>query len=735
MGIRPAKLEVMTKKALQRALETAAAHLEARRLADVAAECQTILKHAPNQPEAVRLWSLAAYFGGDLATAEALTRRLLKIAPRHIDSHNNLSVILWQQQRPQEAEAAARKALSLDQRHPMAWNNLGNALQGQGRYEEAADAYRKLLDFNPSDARAANNLGTALQALGRMTEAAEAHRQALALAPGDAGALMNLGAALNIMGRPAEALECLQQARERAPRSAQVIHNLASVFIELCQWEGAEALCREALALDPRYLKAMGNLATTFSKRHRYADAEATLRDALAISPASALVLSQLGGVLMCQGRAEEAIAFHRQAASLEPTNLPLQNRALLCEQYLPGVTTASLAEAHERWRQRQNLPAETPHAWLNSRDRNRPLRLGFLSADLGHHPVGFLLIRTIEHLAPEEATIICYNDRTTIDAMNQRFRNAAAEWRDVRGLSNPELTEQIRRDQVDILFDLDGHTSPRLPVFAARAAPIQVSWIGYVGTTGLPQMDYLVADRHQVLEGTEANYREKVFRLPDGYICFDPPVEAPEVGPLPADRNGFITFGCFNNLVKINSQVVALWSQILTRVPGSRLLLKFYALADPPVRHRLLNDFAAHGVSGDRLQLLPGGSRAELLAQYNEIDLALDTFPYGGGLTTCEALWMGVPVITCPGETFAGRHALGHIANAGLAGTIARDFEDYADLAVTWAKDPARLAALRSGLRAQVAASPLCDGPRFAGHLMRGLREIWEEWALRSCP
>ena len=268
-----------------------------------------------------------------------------------------------------------------------------------------------------------------------------------------------------------------------------------------------------------------------------------------------------------------------------------------------------------------------------------------------------------------------------------------------------------------------------RLLVFARRPAPIQASWIGYVGTTGLSAMDYLIADRYHVPAGAEAHYRETVLRMPDGYICFDPPAEAPAVGPLPALGRGQVTFGSFNNLAKLTPEVISLWAQILRRVPGSRLLLVSYALGGAVVARRIEGAFGAAGADRGQLELRGAQPRRDLLAAYNTIDLALDPFPYSGGVTTCEALWMGVPVVTCPGETFASRHSLSHLSNVGLAGTVAGDPREYVELAVRLAGNLPHLAALRAGLRAQMARSPLCDAPRFANDLMTLLRDVWRQW------
>ena len=338
----------------------------------------------------------------------------------------------------------------------------------------------------------------------------------------------------------------------------------------------------------------------------------------------------------------------------------------------------------------------------------------------------------------------------------------AADRWVETAELSDEQLAEQIRNDRIDILFDLGGHLGGnRLLVFARKPAPIQVKWVGYPGSTGLTAMDYLLADRWQVEAGGEEYCPEKVLRLPDGYVCFDPPGDAPEVGPLPALAVGWtsqsvqssltpasltpcpspeygrgdpvVTFGSFNNPAKITPCVVAAWAEILRRVPGSRLMLKYQGFDQPGTRRHYEELFAARGIAPERLELLGWSPRARMLAEYNRLDLVLDPFPYSGGITTCEALWMGVPVITLPGKTFAGRHSLSHLSNVGLTETVARDVADYVELAVQLAHDLPRLAKWRVELRGQVARSPLCDGPRFAANLMKALRLIWQEWVAKG--
>ena len=315
-------------------------------------------------------------------------------------------------------------------------------------------------------------------------------------------------------------------------------------------------------------------------------------------------------------------------------------------------------------------------------------------------------------------------------DDLTHRLQAAATQWRDVIGVSDRQLAERIRADRIDILFDLAGHTAHnRLLVFARKPAPIQFTWIGYEGTTGLAAMDYLLADRHVVPQGTEHYYRERVLRMPEGYLCYDPPGAAPPAGPPPSLAKGYATFGSFNNPAKVGREVVAVWAEILRRAPTARLVLKYRGLGDPTVKRWYLDLFAAHDVEPHRLDLLPPSSYAEYLATYQQVDVALDPFPFSGSVTTCDALWMGVPVVSCPGETFASRHSLSHLSNVGLTETIAHDLNEYVEVALSLAGDVPRLAMLRAGLRQRMAASPLCDGQRFAANLMRVLRDVWRQW------
>jgi len=523
------------------------------------------------------------------------------------------------------------------------------------------------------------------------------------------------------------------------PEYAHAWHMLGLIALQRGHYADAEARLRKTLALSggcvretpgPDAAEAYGSLGIVLRRQGRLGEAVAAYQQAVALRPDYAEGHYNLAIALLAQGRLAESIDSYRRAYQLQPAELRAHDNLLLALQYHPASTLASLAAAPAAFdaQHTATLRANWP-TWSKADDPQRRLRLGFVSPDLCRSPVGFFFSRFLEHLDRRQAEAVCYSHRTAEDDLTQQLRAAAAGWREVRDLTDEQLAQQIRADRIDILFDLAGHTGGnRLLTFARRPAPIQITWLGYVGTTGLAAMDYLLADPHEVPPQFERFYREKVLRLPDDYVCYAPPVYAPPVGPLPALAAGRVTFGSFNNLPKINTQVVGLWARILRHRPDARLIIKYFGLEDPATAALLRQRFAACGVRQEQVELSGGATHEELLTWYNRIDVALDTFPYNGGLTTCEALWMGVPVVTWPGETFASRHSLPHLPRVGLTETIARDPDHYVELATALADDLPRLVALRAGLRERMARSPLCDGQRFADHLLGLLRTVWKQ-------
>ncbi len=488
---------------------------------------------------------------------------------------------------------------------------------------------------------------------------------------------------------------------------------------------------RRVLALSPNHSAARQSLAMMLVTTGQLAEAEALINSIVASQPQSPDAWAVLAVLRQKQVRDCEAAEAFRHSLALRPN--PIHHSNLLqILQYTDGITPETLLAAHREWDAAynpqsaiRNLQSPAASGSPLSVRRSAPLRLGFVSADFGRHPTGWLALRPIECLDKSQCSVICYYDRLPEDDFTARFRAAADKWHLTATWSDDQLFEQIRTDQVDILFDLMGHTGPRLLVFARRPAPVQITWLGYVGTTGLTTMDYLLADRFHVRPGEEPFYTEQILRMPHDYVCYGPPEDAPAVSPLPALATGRVTFGCFNHAFKLSQTILDAWAQVLQRVPNAQLLMKNRSLNQAEFRDRLHAHFAQHSISPQRVVLEGGSPHAELLAAYGRVDVALDTQPYSGGLTTCEAIWMGVPVITFPGQTFAGRHSTSHLTNAGYPQFIASDLAGYIELAVNWAGRINELAALRSQMRSHIHQSSLCNAQQFAHDLFLLLQQV----------
>lgn len=687
-----------------------------------------ILQSDPRHAEAMHLLGVLALQGGHCGRAVELIERAIELDGRRPIFYSNLGEAYRRQRRDAEAIASYQRALALNPDFAGAYYNLGNALKAQKRLGEAIDAYRQAIARKPDYADAHNNLGNALKDQGDIAEAVASYRRAIEHRPDSAESHNNLGNALKDLGRVNEAIDSLNCALRLCPDHVEAQCNLGTAMMEIGRHAEAIACYQKALKLKPDFAPAHFNLGFALADQGRLGDAVQEYEQALTHNPRYAEALNNLGVAFRDQGLVDEALTAFRKAIEVEPRHITAHSNLVFTQQYQPGVTPAELLHAHEDFGCRHAEPFRG--AWKDqatNRDPRRRLRLGFVSPDFRRHPVAYFFVGVFENLDPEQCETFCYYNGKTFDEFTRRFQARATAWRDIRGHGDERVAEQIRSDGIDILFDLAGHTAHnRLLVFARKPAPVQITWIGYEGTTGLAAMDYLLADRHVVPAGTEHLYREKILRTPAGYVCYGPPSNAPPAGVLPSLKKRYVTFASFNNLAKISPHVVTVWSKILHRVPGSRLLLRYKGLGDDTVRRRYINLFAGSGISANRVDLLPPTSYPEYLATFQEVDIALDPFPFSGSTTTCEALWMGVPVITLPGETFASRHSLSHLSTIGLTETVAGNLEEYVELAAALARDTSRLAALRASLRERMAASPLCDGRRFAENLLGVLRAVW---------
>jgi predicted O-linked N-acetylglucosamine transferase (SPINDLY family) len=436
--------------------------------------------------------------------------------------------------------------------------------------------------------------------------------------------------------------------------------------------------------------------------------------------------------MLLQQGRIEEALATMRRVRELAPGSASLQMSRVMFLNYDPDLSRTELLAEHRAFGE-AFAGAVPPVARDAGRDRSpeRRLRIGYMSPDFRSHSVAYFALPLFEAFDRERFDVIAYAHIPKPDEVTARFRELASDWRDVAGIDDRQLARTIRQDRVDILVDLAGLTrNSRLLVCTARPAPIQMTYLGYPNTTGLGAVDYRITDHVAEADDADDFHTETLIRLPRCFLAFAAPGHAPEITPPPVLQNGYVTFGSFNNLAKVNRQIVGLWSRVLQAVPGSRLLLKASGTGDGTAQAHLRDAFRAAGIDPARVDFAAyAPTAAGHLERYAEVDLALDTFPYNGTTTTCEALWMGVPVITLLGERHASRVGASLLRAVGFAAGIAGHADDYVATARLLAEQPQLLVALRGNLRAEMARSVLCDGRSLTGALEDAYRAVWRIW------
>ena len=650
-------------------------------------------------PDCLEAWLGAAAASRALGLkAEAVEACLqaARLQPGQAEVQNDLGVVLQDAGRLPEAVAAFRRALALRDDFPLAHSNLGNALLLDRQVEPALAVLEAAAGRWPAFAEAWYNLGNAAFTGNRFQEAAEAYRRTLALAPGHVAACNNLGNVLQAMGRHEEALDSY----------------------------------RAALELDPDCMDACNNASAAARTLGRMDEAIQLLADAAARHPDFAVTHCNLGNLLKDVGRMEEAIRSYRRALELDPEDSVSHSNLAYAVCFLPGCPASAILAENRAFDRAHPRPRAEGHG--NRPDPARRLRIGYLSPDFREHCQSLFTLPLLSHHDHGAFEIFCYAHVPKPDAVTLRIKGHADAWRDIKAMTDPEVAGLVRADGIDILVDLTMHMSNNRPfVFARKPAPVQAAWLAYPGTTGLAAMDYRLTDPYLDPPGEHDDwYSETSIRLRDTFWCYDPLTSEPRPGPLPALANGHVTFGSLNNFCKVTPAVLDLWARVLTALPDSRLLL----LAQPGShRQRVLDRLRSGGVDPERVEFAPFRPRLEYLALHQRVDLGLDTFPYNGHTTSLDAFWMGVPVVTRLGDTVVGRAGWSQLCNLDLRELAATTDENFVQIATALARDLPRLAALRSGLRARMEASPLMDGARFARSMEAAYRQMWQHWCAQQ--
>lgn len=669
--------------------------------------------------------AVVAHQAGDLDAAERGYRQLLSIAPDHSASLTNLASIVARRGDTQEAEQLYIRAISAAPDHADTHFNLGNLYRRLGRLREAVAEYEEVLRIAPKAPTALVNLGLAVSDSGDWPRAVECFARAATVAPHLPDVLDLLGEALAHCGRRDEAIAALREAVARFPDGPRSHHNLGIHLAASGAVEEAIPTFERALTLNPNYAEAHNALGVALESVGRTDDAQREYREAVRCRSEFADAWTNLGTSLGEQGRSTEAVAALRRSLAIAPN--PVTGGALLFNLlYSPDLSAEQLRDEHIAWAEthaNQLAPANPP--------RKRPhtahgrIRVGYVAGEFRSRAASAFLGALLTHHDRQQFHITVYASPVREDDPLDNLRRLADAWKPVSHLPDDKLAEAIRADEIDILVDLNGHTSGnRLLAFARKPAATQISMFGYPATTGLRAMDFRVTDATADPPGhADALYVEKLLRLPDLGWLYVPPPAAPVPNQLPASRGRVFTFGCLNHPGKLSDPCVEAWAAILKLVPKSRLVL----LAGQSVvaAEVLAERFTQRGIASDRLELVYRLPAGDYMEAYQPLDLALDPFPYGGAVTTCDALWMGVPVLTVAGRDARGRQGMSILNALGLPEFVADTPEQLVDLAATWADQRESLADLRGTLRDLMSDSPVTAAANYVKHLEAAYRAV----------
>ncbi len=618
---------------------------------------------------------------------------------------------------PGQQTLAIQQAIELGKRH----HTTGDLTKAEGIYQQ-------IIQSDPNQPDALHLLGVIAHQLGKNDTAVDLITKALTIRPDFAKAHNNLGLALQGQGKLDEALTSYKKALAIMPDFSKAHYNLGGVLDELGKLDEAVASYRNAISVDPDFAEAHFFLGKALKQRDELSEAMASYHQALSINPDFAEAHNNLGNVLKHMGVLDKALACYRQALLIKPDFVDAHSNLLACLNYEIEVMQADIIGEAREWDRRHASAFTGTSNHDNDRSPDRRIRIGYVSPDMRRHSVSYFFEPL---LAAHDSSVVetfCYADVAAPDATTRCLEGHADHWRMTIGMDDQTLADTIRADGIDILVDLAGHTAKnRLLVFARRPSPVQVTWLGYPNTTGLTAMDYRLVD---AVTDPVDEASETLLRLPNGFLCYRPADEAPP--HVPSRSPGPLTFGSFNKANKMSKSCIKLWARILTEVPESRLLLKSGQFADATTQELVRTKFAVHGIAPERLDLRPHTESLEShLGLYAEVNVCLDPFPYNGTTTTCEALWMGVPVVTLRGEHHRDRVGTSILSRVGLDECVAVDADTYVSIAVGLARDTARQIELRSEMRERMA--PLCDAGSFARDMEAAFRSMWRDWCVAS--
>jgi predicted O-linked N-acetylglucosamine transferase (SPINDLY family) len=725
---------------VQSAIDLAIRHHRAGRLADAESLYRQILASFPDEPDVIHMLALAAHQGGRTPEAMDLFAKAIRLRPDAAPYYCNIGIVLATANRWEESIAALRQAIALQPDLAEAHHNLGNALRNIGQVEQSIKSHRQAIALRPDYIEAYDALGVGLRESGRLQDAVVAHEKSISLGPSFSSAYSNLSSDYCLLGRIAEATTVAQKAVMLAPASAEAYLALANAYFEARRSDDAIAAYQAAINRKANWAEAFYGLGNALRQRELHDEAIQAYRRSLALRPNYAAALNNLGSILKDVGLLDEALESFAHSQAITP-NAAVGSNALYLTYFHPAYDERSILEAHRSWNLRYAAPLAAligPHS--NDRAAERRLRVGYISPNLHNHPAIFLILPLFRNHDRNAFDVYIYSETRTADQLTEAAKAAVANWRDTARLSDEQLAQAIRQDRIDILVDLTVHmTWNRMLVLARKPAPVQITYLGYPGTTGLQTVDYRLSDRFldpKAAGGEPTNipdaYTEQTICLSGPWWCYDPLSEQPLVGPPPAAANGSVTFGCLNNFCKTNESHLEVWARILSLSFKSRLLILAPRGA---ARQRIVDFMSGRGIDTNRIGFADFQPRPSYLETYHRIDICLDTFPYNGHTTTLDAAWMGVPTISLSGKTAVSRGGLTILSHLGLPELCTSSVNEYISMAVNLAADGAKLSGLRAELRQRMRISPLMDASSFARDFEAIYRKTWKQWCASARP
>lgn len=628
--------------------------------------------------------------------------------------------------RLRDAELIYRQILSQNPDHPHTLYLMGALADQCGQVPLAEDLLTRATTLKSDDPNYQNAVGLVMLKLGQPDRAITAFGAAARLAPNVADFHNHLGSALAQRRLLEQAMEAIEIAVQLNPKSAEFHYNLGTVLGQMGMLERATDEYQKAIDLKPDFANAHNNLGIALQYQGKIDQAMEAYQTAFRLNPRLSTALGNMGTIAKERGLPDQAAEFYRRAIELNPADITAHDNLVYLQPFQPGCSPEEIRWELQAWNQRHGLPLKSrirPH--VQDRNPDRRLRIGYVSPNFREHVVGRNVLPLLENRNRGEFEITCYSNTPHGDQITERFRALADRWHDVRSWTDAHLAEQVRRDGIDILVDLALHMEGnRLLAFAEKPAPVQVTFAGYPGSTGMDTIDYRLTDPYLDPPGqTDACYSEQSIRLPETFWCYQSMGDEPQINASPFQQSGQITFGCLNNFSKINDHVLELWSTVLRAADGSRLLI----LSEQGAHRQRTLDIL--GLPPGVVEFLDKKPRRQYMEHYHRIDIALDTIPYNAHTTSLDAAFMGVPTVTLIGPTVVGRAGWSQLSNLGLTELAAETQEQFVDIATTLAKDRARLAELRATLRQRMQRSPLMDARRFTSNIEAAFRAVWKIW------